>query len=130
MVGSEGHSLRKTKPRFDTEGLPTPGDKRYWSETFIREVVKDDVYRAHSFEEIEALVATEVAARLDPNKSYGIWWFKPTPHVQAGGEKHAPREGLPQKEEGRGQAAERVDRRACAGRWGIPRVGRRCPGSH
>jgi len=81
MVGSEGHSLRKTKRRFDIEGLPTPGGKRYWSETFIREVVRDDVYRAHSFEEIEALVTPDVAARLDPDKRYGIWWFNRQRHT-------------------------------------------------
>jgi site-specific DNA recombinase len=81
MVGLEGYSLRKIKQRFEAEGLPTPGGKRYWSETFVREVVKDDVYRPHSFEEIKALVTPEVAARLDPDTSYGIWWFNRQRHT-------------------------------------------------
>jgi site-specific DNA recombinase len=33
------------------------------------------VYRPHSFGEVEALMSTEVASRLDPEKRYGIWWF-------------------------------------------------------
>jgi site-specific DNA recombinase len=32
-------------------------------------------YRPHTHEEISRLVRTEVAARLDPQKSYGVWWF-------------------------------------------------------
>jgi site-specific DNA recombinase len=73
MVGLEGYSLRKIKRTFDAEGLPTPAGKKYWSETFIREVIKDDVYKPHSFDEIKELVTPEVVARLDPDKSYGIW---------------------------------------------------------
>ncbi|HEX8260371.1 MAG TPA: recombinase family protein [Rubrobacteraceae bacterium] len=81
MVGLEGSSLRKVKQRFEIEGLPTPGGKKFWSETFIREVIKDDVYRPHSFEEVQALVTPEVAAQLDPDKSYGIWWFNRQRHT-------------------------------------------------
>jgi site-specific DNA recombinase len=37
--------------------------------------VLDDVYRPHTFEEIRELVLPEVAARLDPEKYYGVWWY-------------------------------------------------------
>jgi hypothetical protein len=47
-----------------------------WNATFIRNgIIGDDVYRPHTFEEISTLVSGEVASRLDPHKSYGIWWF-------------------------------------------------------
>src|SRR5918995_4349641 len=81
MVASDGYSLHGVKKRFEAEGLLTPTGKRYWSETFVREVIKDDVYRSHTFEEIEALVAPEVAARLDPHKSYGIYWYNRKRHT-------------------------------------------------
>src|SRR3712207_7940090 len=48
---------------------------------FRSEVIKDDVYRPHSFEEVQALVTPEVAAQLDPDKSYGIWWFNRQRHT-------------------------------------------------
>jgi hypothetical protein len=38
-------------------------------------IVADDVYRSHAYEEVAALVSPEVAARLDPGRYYGIWWF-------------------------------------------------------
>jgi hypothetical protein len=41
----------------------------------VRRFVFDDVYRPHPFKEIEALVPGEVAAGLDPDRRYGIWWF-------------------------------------------------------
>jgi site-specific DNA recombinase len=80
MVGTEGVAIRGVKRIFEREGLSTPEGKRRWGQFFIREAIRDDAYRPHSREEIEALVAkgqmsAEVASRLDPETSYGIWWF-------------------------------------------------------
>jgi hypothetical protein len=38
-------------------------------------MIFNDLYRSHSFEEVKDNVPPEVAARLDPHKSYGIWWY-------------------------------------------------------
>ena len=81
MVACQGCSLHGIKKRFEAQGLLTPTGKRYWSETFIREVIKDDVYRPHTFEEVETLVTPEVAAQLQPDNSYGIWWFNRKRHT-------------------------------------------------
>jgi hypothetical protein len=80
LVGTEGVAIRGVKRIFEREGLPTPEGKKIWGQFFIREVIKDDAYRPHSWNEIERLVArdqmaAEVAFRLDPQKPYGIWWF-------------------------------------------------------
>lgn len=37
-------------------------------------MIKGDAYRPHTYEEITAPVASEVAARLDRLKLYGVWW--------------------------------------------------------
>ena len=75
MVGVEGHSMNSVKKTFDREGVPTPRGSRYWGNAFIRQVVTDDVYKPHTFEEVMALVSPEVASRLDPDERYGVWWF-------------------------------------------------------
>jgi site-specific DNA recombinase len=80
MVGTEGVAIRGVKRIFEREGLSTPEGKRRWGQFFIREAIRDDIYRPHSRGEIETLVAkgqmsAEVASRLDPEKRYGIWWF-------------------------------------------------------
>jgi site-specific DNA recombinase len=75
MIGMEGATVHKVKSTFEREGMLSPGGKRYWGKFFIRERVTDDTYKSHSYEEVEALVTPEVAAKLDPKKRYGIWWF-------------------------------------------------------
>jgi hypothetical protein len=55
--------------------VPTPNGGKYWVGKVLRSYALDDVYRPHSFEEVADAVSPEVAARLDPSKRYGLWWF-------------------------------------------------------
>ncbi len=58
------------------EGVPSPTGKAMWPHRILKvQVILNDLYRPHSHEEIAALVSPEVAAALDPEKSYGIWWY-------------------------------------------------------
>lgn len=75
MVGAEGRTLSAVKRAFNREGVRPPLGGKYWSSKYIRECIKDDVYRLHTFEEVRQVVTPEVAARLDPALRYGIWWF-------------------------------------------------------
>jgi site-specific DNA recombinase len=75
IVGAEKRTMYAVKRTFEQEGVATPKGARYWNVSFIRNVVADDVYRAHSFDEVAQLVTPEVAARLDPEKLHGIWWY-------------------------------------------------------
>jgi site-specific DNA recombinase len=75
VVGVEGYSIRSVKRAFEREGLITPDGKHNWAAPFIRGCISDDVYKPHTYQEVEALVSAEVASQLDPKKRYGIWWF-------------------------------------------------------
>ena len=75
MIGAEGQTMHAVKRAFEREGVRPPLGGKYWSPKHIRECIRDDVYRPHSFEEVRDVVTPEVAARLDPEKCYGIWWF-------------------------------------------------------
>ena len=75
MVGTEASSINGVVNTLAAEGIPTPTGKRRWSRTLIRNIIKDDVYKPHTYSEIEGLLSAEVAARLDPEKCYGVWWF-------------------------------------------------------
>jgi site-specific DNA recombinase len=75
MVGVEGRPLRSVARTLEQQGVPTPKRARHWDRSFIRACVLDDVYKPHTFKEVRALVSPEVAARLDPAKRYGLWWF-------------------------------------------------------
>jgi site-specific DNA recombinase len=80
MVGAEGNSLRAVAKKLEREGLPTPKRSKHWNRSFFRASIRDDVYRTHTFEEVKATVTPEVAARLDPNKTYGLWWYNRLSH--------------------------------------------------
>ena len=72
VAGGEG--LKGARRVLEQGGIPNPSGREQWSTTTIRGIVRDDVYRPHSFEEVEALVPAHVAARLDPGGVYGISW--------------------------------------------------------
>jgi site-specific DNA recombinase len=74
-IGVEGRTIHGVRRTLEREGVLTPTGKKRWSDAFIRKCITDDIYRPHSFEEIAALVAPEVATKLDPEKQYGVWWF-------------------------------------------------------
>ncbi len=75
MVAKEGAAITAVKKTVDREGVPTPGGARFWSEVMVRKILKSDLYKPHSHSEIEALVTPEVAATLEEDKRYGVYWF-------------------------------------------------------
>jgi site-specific DNA recombinase len=78
----EGETLYGVKRALESEGIgpPTNGERggRYWSASYLRRVVTEDVYKPHSYAEVAQMVAPEVAARLEESESYGIFWFNRT----------------------------------------------------
>jgi hypothetical protein len=72
--------LRAVAKKLEREGLPTPKWAKHWNRSFFRACIRDDVYRPHTFEEVKATVEPEEAARLDPNRSYGLWWLNRVGH--------------------------------------------------
>src|SRR5215207_8955358 len=59
MVGTEGHSLNAVYKTFERERIPTPGGGKRWDRAFFRVAILDDVYRPHTYEEVEELVSPE-----------------------------------------------------------------------
>jgi site-specific DNA recombinase len=80
MIASEGASIHRVKKTLEQALVPTPDGGRYWSKKTIREMVLNDVYKPHTFSEMqslgaEGLLSPNVAGKLDPEKRYGVWWF-------------------------------------------------------
>lgn len=75
MVGLEGRALHSVKRTLEARGVSTPAGNKRWHTRSIRTFILEDVYKPHRYEEIEPLVEPNVAARLNPNECYGIWWF-------------------------------------------------------
>ena len=54
MVGVEGQPINAAKRMLDASGIPTATGKPRWSASTLRDIIFNDVYRPHSFEEVEA----------------------------------------------------------------------------
>ena len=74
MAGVEKTTIYAIKRYLEEAGLKTPSGKDVWDPPFIRGILVNDLYKPHTFEEIQRIVSPEVAARLDPEKRYGVWW--------------------------------------------------------
>ena len=71
------------KRAFERDGVGTQRRAEYWDATVIRRMIDNDVYLAHTYEEVADLVSPEVAAGLDPERSYGVFWYNKVRHKQA-----------------------------------------------
>ena len=38
-------------------------------------MVENDIYLPHTRDEVQGFVRPEVAARLDPELAFGLWWY-------------------------------------------------------
>lgn len=81
---ASGTSVSGTARILTEEGFPAPGSASRsptagaasrWQRPTVREAVLDDSYKPHSHQEISALVSRDVASRLDPELSYGVWYY-------------------------------------------------------
>jgi site-specific DNA recombinase len=75
MAGVEGSPIYAVKRALDAEGVPTPTGKSGWAAQLIRRYLLSDLYKPHTFDEVRELVTPEVAATLNPQKRYGVWWW-------------------------------------------------------
>lgn len=74
MIGAEGDSIYSVTRTLEREGVRAPAGGR-WNKTMIRNLILNDLYRPHTYEEIAKLVSPSVASRLEPEACYGVWWF-------------------------------------------------------
>lgn len=75
MVGVEGYRMFAVKRVLDAEGVPTATGMNRWAPQVLRNLILDDAYKPHAYDEIKELVSPEVLAGLDTDKRYGLWRF-------------------------------------------------------
>lgn len=72
---ADGSTLRAVKISLEKEGIPTPGGKKFWTQTYLKTLIEADVYKPHGRDELDGMVLPHVSARLDPDTFYGVWWY-------------------------------------------------------
>jgi site-specific DNA recombinase len=75
-MAASGMGPKAMQTRLYAEGIPSPTGKAMWPHRILKvQMALNDLYKPHTYDEIVPLLSPEVAAGLDPNKSYGIWWY-------------------------------------------------------
>ncbi|MDQ3795947.1 MAG: recombinase family protein, partial [Actinomycetota bacterium] len=70
---AEGVSVRSVRTSLERDGTGMPSGIGRWNHTTIRNIIANELYAPHDYEEVAALVAPGVAARLDKGAVYGLW---------------------------------------------------------
>jgi len=84
MIGLEGRTMAAVTRAFERDAVQTQGGAKRWDATTIRRMIDNDVYLAHSCEELAAKnVSPDVIARLDPEGDYSVFWFNRQRHKKA-----------------------------------------------
>ena len=75
-MAASGMGPKAMQTRLYAEGIPSPTGKAMWPHRILKvQMVLNDLYKPHTYDEMAPLLSGEVAGKLDPNKLYGIWWY-------------------------------------------------------
>src|SRR5215211_1858677 len=74
-MAAEGLGPQAIQTRLFEEGTPSPTGDPLWPRRTLDLMLRSDLYKAHTLEEIAGPVSAEVLARLDRCAEYGVWWF-------------------------------------------------------
>jgi site-specific DNA recombinase len=74
-MAAEGLGPQAIQTRLYEERVPSPTGDPWWPRRTLELMLRSDLYRAHTYEEIAGLVSADVLARLDERAEYGVWWF-------------------------------------------------------
>jgi site-specific DNA recombinase len=75
-MAASGMGPKAMQTRLYAEGIPSPTGKAMWPHRILKiQMVLNDLYKPHTYDEIAPLLSPEVATKLESNKSYGIWWY-------------------------------------------------------
>jgi site-specific DNA recombinase len=74
-MAAEGLGPQAIQTRLHDEGTPSPTGDPLWPRRTLEQILRSDLYKAHTFEEITELVSAEVLTRLDEHTECGVWWF-------------------------------------------------------
>jgi site-specific DNA recombinase len=88
LVGVQRDSIYSVTRKLECEGVRAPAGGR-WNKTMVRNLILNDLYWPHTHQEITKLVSPTVAASLNSESRYGVWWFNRhrvvAEHVSEGG---------------------------------------------
>ncbi len=74
LVGGRGYPMYRAGRELERSGHTAPGGGS-WMVGTINRILTNEVYHPHTYEEVAALVSPEVSSSLEPEQSYGIYFY-------------------------------------------------------
>ncbi len=71
---ADGKSIYEVVATLKEKGVKAPRGG-VWHHASVRPFVLNDVYKAHTVEELSSMVSPDVLSKLDPDKRYGVQWY-------------------------------------------------------
>ena len=75
LIGVEKVGVHGVITAFKREGIPTPTGKKVWERAIVKRMVWEDSYMPHSHDELGEILSPQVLAAVDPEKTYGVYYF-------------------------------------------------------
>jgi site-specific DNA recombinase len=72
-MAAGGLGPQAIRTRLHGEGTPSPTGAPVWPRRTLEQVLRSDLYKARTREELAGLVSTEVLTGLDEAGEYGVW---------------------------------------------------------
>lgn len=73
---AEGRSLRGIAHGLERDGIPPRRSGKHWKPEHVRQVILKDMYRPHTYEELKEILSPDIlATRVDPEKTYGVYYY-------------------------------------------------------
>ncbi len=74
-MAAEGLGPQAIQTQLHAEAVPSPTGDPWWPRRTLEQILRSDLYKAHTYGEIAGLISAEVLAHLDEHAEYGVWWF-------------------------------------------------------
>ncbi len=75
LIGVDKVGVHGVITTFKREGILTPTGKKIWERAIVKRIVREDSYMPHSYNELKELLSPQVLAMVDPERTYGVYYF-------------------------------------------------------
>jgi site-specific DNA recombinase len=75
LIGVEKAGIREVIRNLKRATVLSPRGKSIWAQVTVRNVILEDSYKPHTFEQLKEILSEPVLSTIDPPKTYGVYYF-------------------------------------------------------
>ena len=75
LIGVEKAGIREVIRNLKRATVLSPRGKSIWSQVTVRNVILEDSYKPHTFDQLKEILSEPVLSTIDPTKTYGVYYF-------------------------------------------------------